>query len=178
MQTRYDGNGGGNPDVLRRSAPLQTTAQDYFCRCAAQSDPGKSRSRASGRSIAANGLSKRRPRNNAPGRAGDIRKEIARMKDCMTLYRNLAKKYPLAAPQDAVKLAYQSVYGGGHLITDRARVWRIFKRKTKPSQRGNGPWRKSAAVMPDCTLATRLWMPCSTCLRAVPRGMQGNLMRT
>lgn len=42
------------------------------------------------------------------------------MKDCMTLYRNLAKKYPLATPQDAVKLAYQSVYGGGHLITDRA----------------------------------------------------------
>ncbi len=44
------------------------------------------------------------------------------MKDCMTLYRNLAKKYPLTAPQDAVKLAYQSVYGGGHLVTDCARA--------------------------------------------------------
>lgn len=53
------------------------------------------------------------------------------MKDCMTLYRNLAKKYPLAAPQDAVKLAYQSVYGGGHLITDRARALAYLQKENE-----------------------------------------------
>lgn len=29
-----------------------------------------------------------------------------------------AKKYPLMEPQDAVKLIYQNVFGGGHLISD------------------------------------------------------------
>ena len=38
------------------------------------------------------------------------------MKDCLSLYRTLARKYPQTTPQDAVKLAYQSVYGCGHLI--------------------------------------------------------------
>lgn len=31
-----------------------------------------------------------------------------------------AKKYPLMEPQDAVKLIYQNVFGGGHLIRDSA----------------------------------------------------------
>lgn len=31
-----------------------------------------------------------------------------------------AKKYPLMEPQDAVKLIYQNVFGGGHLIRDPA----------------------------------------------------------
>lgn len=32
-----------------------------------------------------------------------------------------AKKYPLMAPCDAVKLIYQNEFGGGHLVTDSAR---------------------------------------------------------
>ena len=35
------------------------------------------------------------------------------------LYKH-AKKYPLMEPQDAVKLIYQNVFGGGHLIRDPA----------------------------------------------------------
>lgn len=31
-----------------------------------------------------------------------------------------AVRYPVMEPQDAVKLVYQSVFGGGHLIADRA----------------------------------------------------------
>lgn len=53
------------------------------------------------------------------------------MKDCTTLYRNLAKKYPLTTPQDAVKLAYQSVFGCGHLIdtANRAQVYDYLVRE-------------------------------------------------
>ena len=36
------------------------------------------------------------------------------------ILRNHAKKYPLMEPQDAVKLIYQNVFGGGHLIRDPA----------------------------------------------------------
>lgn len=34
------------------------------------------------------------------------------------ILRSHAKKYPLMEPQDAVKLIYQNVFGGGHLISD------------------------------------------------------------
>ena len=36
------------------------------------------------------------------------------------ILRNHARKYPLMEPQDAVKLIYQNVFGGGHLIRDPA----------------------------------------------------------
>ena len=36
------------------------------------------------------------------------------------ILHNHAKKYPLMEPQDAVKLIYQNVFGGGHLIRDPA----------------------------------------------------------
>lgn len=54
------------------------------------------------------------------------------MKDCMTLYRSLAKKYPLTTPQDAVKLAFQTVYGGGHLITDRPHTYTYLMEESAP----------------------------------------------
>lgn len=37
------------------------------------------------------------------------------------ILRAHAKKYPLMAPCDAVKLIYQNEFGGGHLVTDSAR---------------------------------------------------------
>ena len=60
-----------------------------------------------------------------------LTKGYTRMKDCITLYRALARKYPQTTPQDAVKLAYQSVYGCGHLIDgdNRARVRDYLERE-------------------------------------------------
>lgn len=40
------------------------------------------------------------------------------MTEYAKIVRAHAEKYPVMQPQDAVKLAYQSEFGGGHLITD------------------------------------------------------------
>lgn len=40
------------------------------------------------------------------------------MENLEQILRSHAKKYPLMEPQDAVKLIYQNVFGGGHLIRD------------------------------------------------------------
>jgi len=41
-----------------------------------------------------------------------------------------AKKYPLMTPVDAVKLLYQSEFGGGHLIADEAACLEFVRRET------------------------------------------------
>lgn len=40
-----------------------------------------------------------------------------------------AKKYPLMQPRDAVKLLYQSSFGGGHLIRDEAACLKYLQRE-------------------------------------------------
>ena len=40
-----------------------------------------------------------------------------------------AKKYPLMQPTDAVKLIYQNVFGGGHLIRDLAACRRMLRQE-------------------------------------------------
>jgi len=42
------------------------------------------------------------------------------MKDQIRMIRDHAARYPLMRPIDAIKLVYQSEYGAGHLIKDRA----------------------------------------------------------
>lgn len=42
---------------------------------------------------------------------------------------NHAKQYPLMQPTDAVKLIYQNVYGGGHLIRDLAACRRMLRQE-------------------------------------------------
>ena len=41
------------------------------------------------------------------------------MDDFYQILRTHARRYPAMEPQDAVKLTYQSVFGGGHMIDNR-----------------------------------------------------------
>ena len=43
--------------------------------------------------------------------------------------RRHARKYPMMQPTDAVKLIYQNVFGGGHLIKDREACLRALQRE-------------------------------------------------
>ena len=43
--------------------------------------------------------------------------------------RRHARKYPMMQPTDAVKLIYQNVFGGGHLIKDREACLRAVQRE-------------------------------------------------
>ena len=43
--------------------------------------------------------------------------------------RTHAKQYPLMQPTDAVKLIYQNVFGGGHLVRDPAACCRILRQE-------------------------------------------------
>lgn len=45
------------------------------------------------------------------------------------ILRAHAKKYPLMQPTDAVKLIYQNVFGGGHLIHDPAACRRMLRQE-------------------------------------------------
>ena len=45
------------------------------------------------------------------------------------ILRTHARKYPLMQPQDAVKLIYQNVFGGGHMIHDLAVCRRVLRQE-------------------------------------------------
>ena len=45
------------------------------------------------------------------------------------ILRRHARKYPMMQPTDAVKLIYQNVFGGGHLIKDREACLRALQRE-------------------------------------------------
>lgn len=51
------------------------------------------------------------------------------MESLEQILRSHAKKYPLMQPIDAVKLIYQNVFGGGHLIRDMAACRRILRQE-------------------------------------------------
>lgn len=50
-------------------------------------------------------------------------------------------RYPFMQPQDAVKLAYQSAFGGGHMVTDVQASLRRMREELHACKRG-------AAYMP------------------------------
>lgn len=49
-----------------------------------------------------------------------------------------AARYPVMEPQDAVKLIYQSVFGGGHLIADRGASLRRLTREYRSVEQQSG----------------------------------------
>lgn len=49
------------------------------------------------------------------------------------------RKYPLMEPQDAVKLLYQSQFGGGHLIRDEAACLGFLRREYAASPQADIP---------------------------------------
>lgn len=51
------------------------------------------------------------------------------MKELEYILRNHAARYPAMEPTDAVKLIYQSEFGGGHLIRDREKAYRYLQQE-------------------------------------------------
>lgn len=50
-----------------------------------------------------------------------------------------ARQYPLMEPQDAVKLLYQSQFGGGHIIQNEAACLEFLRREYAATPQINGP---------------------------------------
>ena len=50
-----------------------------------------------------------------------------------------ARQYPLMQPCDAVKLLYQSQFGGGHLILDEAACLEFLHREYSATTQTHGP---------------------------------------
>ena len=70
-----------------------------------------------------------------------------------------ARRYPAMEPTDAVKLLYQSTFGGGHLIQDEEAAIRYLRREYAATPRdtgkpltediGNGLLRVNLAALPE-----------------------------
>lgn len=59
------------------------------------------------------------------------------MESLQQILRYHARRYPMMQPQDAVKLIYQNVFGGGHLIRDLAACQCALQREYKETPRNN-----------------------------------------
>ena len=87
------------------------------------------------------------------------------MNNFKVILREHVARYPLMQPCDAVKLLYQHVFGGGHMVTDEAACLRMLQMECKELVKrddallenlGNGLYRLNLAAVDEA----RLPLPC------------------
>ena len=87
------------------------------------------------------------------------------IRDCLKYHFD---RYPAMMPKDAVKLVYQSAFGGGHLVRDEASALELLKEEIEHTQHSD-------------TVPTIEYIGDSACrvnLAALPRGLTAHtLMR-
>lgn len=75
------------------------------------------------------------------------------------IIKNHAVKYPVMQPDDVVKLIYQSVFGGGHLIKDRAditaRLMNEYRAVSHEGERRTESLGDCSRIYIDCELSAR-----------------------
>ena len=84
------------------------------------------------------------------------------MEELKAILTDQAKRYPLMAPTDAVKLIYQNEFGGGHLIRDEEACLRYLRKEYDSIEKnlnqerseyiGNGICRVNLAALDEAEL--------------------------